>query len=77
MFATCRHFLRTVPALVYSSVDVEDVDTAAEDHIYDELRYVCMENPYFPPLPAAVAPPVFDPLADEPPGYQRYNFYLR
>lgn len=45
VFHTCRHFIRTLPALVYSSVDVEDVDTAGEDHIYDELRYVCMANP--------------------------------
>ncbi len=45
VFNTCRNFIRTVPALCYSSSDVEDVDTAGEDHIYDELRYVCMANP--------------------------------
>jgi hypothetical protein len=26
------------------------VDTEGEDHIYDECRYVCMENPVAPPL---------------------------
>ena len=45
VFSTCRNFIRTVPALVYSESDPEDVDTAGEDHIYDELRYVCMKNP--------------------------------
>ncbi len=45
VFSTCRHFIRTLPALVYSQVDVEDVDTEGEDHIYDECRYVCMESP--------------------------------
>lgn len=40
VFNTCKHFIRTVPALVYSQTDVEDVDTGGEDHIYDELRYV-------------------------------------
>ncbi len=45
VFSTCRHFIRTVPSLVYSQMDVEDVDTEGEDHIYDECRYVCMENP--------------------------------
>ena len=45
VFKTCKHFIRTVPALVYSEHDVEDVDTQGEDHIYDELRYVCMANP--------------------------------
>ena len=49
VFNTCRHFIRTVPALVYSESDVEDVDTSGEDHVYDELRYVCMRNPIAPP----------------------------
>ena len=42
VFSTCRHFIRTVPALVYSERSVEDVDTAQEDHIYDETRYALM-----------------------------------
>lgn len=50
VFSTCRHFIRTLPALVYSQVDVEDVDTEGEDHIYDECRYVCMDHPVAPPL---------------------------
>ena len=45
MFSSCRQFIRTFPCLVYSSSDVEDVDTTGEDHIYDELRYMCMERP--------------------------------
>ena len=45
IFSSCRHFIRTFPCLVYDSTDVEDVDTSGEDHIYDELRYVCMERP--------------------------------
>ena len=49
VFSTCRQFIRTFPCLVYSSSDVEDVDTTMEDHIYDELRYMCMERP----IPAA------------------------
>ena len=27
VFSTCRHFIRTVPALVYDEKDVEDIDT--------------------------------------------------
>ena len=50
VFSTCKHFIRTIPSLVYSQVDVEDVDTEGEDHIYDECRYVCMENPCGAPL---------------------------
>ena len=45
VFSTCRNFIRTFPCLVYDSTDVEDVDTSGEDHIYDELRYMCMERP--------------------------------
>ena len=32
VFDTCKHFIRTVPNLVYSETDVEDVDTDGEDH---------------------------------------------
>lgn len=48
VFSTCRNFIRTVPNLVYDETDVEDVDTDGEDHIYDSLRYVAMENPIAP-----------------------------
>ncbi len=45
VFSTCRQFIRIFPCLIYDTSDTEDVDTSGEDHIYDELRYVCMENP--------------------------------
>lgn len=32
VFETCRNFIRTVPNLVYSESNVEDVDTNGEDH---------------------------------------------
>jgi hypothetical protein len=35
----CNHFLRTVPSLPLSEVDMDDVDTEAEDHVADEVRY--------------------------------------
>ena len=62
IFSTCRHFIRTIPALVYSQVDVEDVDTAGEDHIYDECRYVCMEDPCAAPIAASAEVWGADPL---------------
>ena len=45
VFNTCKHFIRTIPALIYSETQVEDVDTKMEDHIYDEWRYMCMARP--------------------------------
>lgn len=48
VFNTCKHFIRTIPALIYSETQVEDIDTKMEDHIYDEWRYVCMERPIAP-----------------------------
>ncbi|MBQ2707010.1 MAG: terminase family protein [Clostridia bacterium] len=54
VFSTCRHFIRTIPALCYDTRNVEDVNTAMEDHIYDECRYVLMDRPVSPPeKPAA------------------------
>ena len=61
-FDTCKHFIRTVPALVYDETDVEDIDTDGEDHIYDEWRYVCMKNPIAPPVKVIMKPKPYDPL---------------
>ena len=62
VFNTCRNFIRTIPSLVYDECSVEDVDTRQEDHIYDECRYVLMENPISPPARPSAAPPADDPL---------------
>ena len=63
VFSTCRHFIRTVPALVYAQVDVEDVDTAGEDHIYDACRYVLMAHPCARHPAPAGDEPAYDPLS--------------
>ena len=76
IFSTCKHFIRTVPALTYSETDVEDVDTKGEDHIYDECRYVLMENLITPTVQPQVKIPEFDPL-DINEQYGRYDYYSR
>lgn len=38
-FSSCVHSIRTIPSLPYDLIRVEDVDTKAEDHIYDSDRY--------------------------------------
>jgi len=45
IFNTCKAFIRTIPQLVYSETVPEDVDTTQEDHVADEVRYLCMRNP--------------------------------
>ena len=75
VFSTCRHFIRTLPALCYDSVRVEDIDSSGEDHIYDELRYVCMENPIHSPASAAPKSGGWDPLDRESVTYQPYDWY--
>lgn len=77
VFSTCRHFIRTVPNLVYDARDVEDIDTDGEDHIYDELRYVCMKNPIAPPKKETPKPKVWDPLGTEGPESGKYEFYRK
>ena len=62
VFNTCKHFIRTIPNLVYDESNVEDIDTRQEDHIYDECRYVLMENPISPPCRCAAPPLQDDPL---------------
>lgn len=45
IFSNCKDWIRTVPVLPYSESKKEDIDTAAEDHCYDETRYFLMANP--------------------------------
>ena len=45
IFATCTNLVRTLPTIPLSRTNSEDVDTKAEDHAYDALRYMCMTRP--------------------------------
>ena len=44
VFNTCESFIRTIPTLLYSETNPEDLDTTGEDHIADETRYFCMQH---------------------------------
>ena len=48
VFSSCRNLIRTLPALPLDDRNPEDVDTKAEDHAYDALRYGCMSRPIGP-----------------------------
>lgn len=48
VFNTCKGFWRTMPQLYENPRNPDDVDTDQEDHIYDELRYMCMARPVKP-----------------------------
>ena len=76
VFSTCKHFIRTVPALVYDETDVEDINTEGEDHIYDQCRYVCMANPIAAPVRKEQPKREWSPLEPDEPRNGRYDFYL-
>lgn len=46
VFSTCKDFIRTIPTLQHDPVKAEDLDTSAEDHVADEVRYACMSRPW-------------------------------
>ena len=62
VFNTCRAFLRTVPALLFSDSEAEDLDTKQEDHVADECRYFCMSRPIAPRRSGTNAKLQDDPL---------------
>ena len=62
VFDTCKAFLRTMPLLVYDPHTPEDVDSSGEDHVADEVRYMCMLDPISPPPPEVHRPLPNDPL---------------
>ena len=59
VFNTCAHVIRTLPALPHDKHRPEDVDTSAEDHAPDALRYGCMSRPMVRDKPGT-PPPRFD-----------------
>lgn len=44
IFNTCTDFIRTIPMLPYDPRHPEDVDTTAEDHVYDDARYAVLSR---------------------------------
>lgn len=83
VFSTCKHFIRTIPLLIYDDKKVEDINTELEDHIYDEWRYVMMEYPLNPERIAYIPKMVGTDGVDDPlhmmdsTHYSRYDFIRR
>lgn len=76
VFSTCRAFIRTIPLMQYDEHDPEDLDTTGEDHVADEVRYMCMARPIKPVIAETVTAREYDPLSDdrEDSRYGRYNW---
>lgn len=66
VFDSCKHFIRTIPTLIYSETKPEDLDTELEDHIADETRYMCMARPIKPVIKKHKQPVFDDPLDLQP-----------
>jgi phage terminase large subunit len=73
VFNTCKSFIRTMPEVIYSETNPEDVDTDCEDHIADETRYMCMYNPIAPRRSTVSEAKPYNPLDDEK-EYDSYGF---
>lgn len=54
-FETCIHSIRTIPALQHDPDRPEDLDTSAEDHAADMVRYACMSRPWVKTKPTLVS----------------------
>ena len=77
VFSNCKAFIRTIPLLVYDQHKPEDIDTTQEDHVADEVRYLCMANPMKPMTVNTREPAVFDPLSSDEETTDRYAFYRK
>lgn len=75
VFSTCKDFIRTVPLLQHDPDRPEDLDTDAEDHVADEVRYACMSRPYVKPrdeaksLPKSLQTTTFNEFIESTPTY--------
>lgn len=77
VFEHCEAFVRTIPLLCFDERIAEDIDTDGEDHVADEVRYLCMRNPINPPRAQDRPPKPYDPLEIEDigDGRDQYAFY--
>lgn len=73
VYETDDEFFRIMPDLVMDKLDIEDVDSDGEDHIYDEVCHICMarplglEKPYEKPTgPAAIIAQVEQGMTPDP-----------
>jgi hypothetical protein len=46
IFSTASALIRTLPSMQHDKIKAEDLDTTAEDHAVDTLRYLLMARPY-------------------------------
>ena len=65
------------PNLLEGIYPIFQVNTEGEDHIYDELRYVCMKNPITPPKRVEQPARRYDPLSTDDAQPGRYDWYIR
>jgi len=68
VFRSCRHFIRTVPSIPSDPKRLEDIDTDAEDHVFDEFRYSLVSRHALGKPPKAITNPkpgTFDYLLTE------------
>lgn len=62
VFRNCKHFIRTIPLMMYDQNKPEDLDSDLEDHIADEWRYINMSRPIKPIMPVEKKTILSDPL---------------
>ena len=75
VFSNCKAFIRTMPLMMYSETNPEDLDTKLEDHCPDEVRYMCMSRPISPIIPVEPKTIVSDPLNQFTDKQRRNGFY--
>lgn len=76
VFSNCEGFIRTMPSLVFSKTHPEDLDTEGEDHIADEVRYMCMAKPMEPERAAKAEVKVYNPLKEDKKA-DRFDWYSK
>ena len=77
VFKNCKAFIRTIPLMMFSETNPEDLDTKLEDHVADEWRYFCMTRPVRPLIPdeAGAEVELFDPLNRNREKKKKNSFY--
>ena len=63
VYDTCNQFIRTIPNIPTDKLNIEEIDTKSEDHIYDEACHPCMARPLARKEPKKM--PAVDKMLDD------------
>ena len=76
IFSSCTSLIAQLPVIPLDKNNSEDVDTKAEDHLYDALRYGIMSRPRFSIFDYDPNAPIISKKIHKSNDHSRFDIYV-